>query len=258
MIFYGKSDVGVVRRENQDSFAIFELLPGVEVAVVCDGMGGYAGGSEASRIAVETFSDMLRELLIPDSPEQKPDLRDQTVRRALKIAASEANRAVWEKAHERPDSRLEGMGTTLCAVITAAGRRGWWINVGDSRVYRISESEMVQVTHDHSYVQQLVDSGDLTADQAVDSPMRNIITRAVGAAPELESDCGSLDLDFEEGNGHGYLMLCSDGLYVCVDRDRILSVVNGTGTVAKKVDLLVNSARRGGGPDNITVILAKF
>lgn len=257
MIFYGKSDVGIVRLENQDSFGIFELLPGVQVAVICDGVGGYAGGSEASRMAVDTFADMLRELLIPDSPEDPADLGEANVRRALKAAAAEANRAVWNKAHEREDGKLEGMGTTLTAVLTDGGDRGWWINVGDSRVYRVSDGELVQITHDHSYVQQLVDSGDLTAEEAAVSPMRNIITRAIGAAPTLESDCGSIDFEFGTDAGR-YLLLCSDGLYGCVNRGTILSIVNGEGTVAKKVDLLVNTARRNGGPDNITVILAQI
>ncbi len=257
MIFYGKSDVGMVRLENQDSFGIFELLPGVRLAVICDGMGGNAGGSEASRIAVDAFADMMRELLIPDSPEDDADLKEATVRRALKTAAAEANSAVWNKAHEREDGRLEGMGTTLTAVLTVGRERGWWVNVGDSRVYIVTRNELIQVSHDHSYVQQLVDSGEMTADQAAGSPMRNIITRAIGSEQTVEADCGSIDFGYVEENG-GYLMLCSDGLYVCVERDKVLSILNGDGSVQKKTEFLVNAARRAGGPDNITVILAEI
>jgi protein phosphatase len=257
MIFYGKSDVGVVRLENQDCFGIFDILPEITLAVICDGMGGNAGGSVASRLALETFADKMRENLIPDSPEEIADLKDQTVRRALRLSAEEANRAVWQKARERQDGKLDGMGTTLTAVLAVGNSYAWWVNVGDSRIYRISGDELLQVTHDHSYVQQLVDIGELTADQAAGSPYRNYITRAIGAEPTVEADVGSIDIVPGYTGERIRLLLCSDGLYGCVGKDKLLSVVNSDEQLSRRAELLVNAARRQGGPDNITVILAE-
>lgn len=257
MIFYGKSDVGVVRTENQDSFGIFELLPGVTLAMVCDGMGGAAGGSVASSLAVETFADMMREVLIPDSPEDRAVLDDRTVKRALTLSAEAANRAVWEKAHEKQDGRLDGMGTTLVGILTVGDERAWYINIGDSRLYFISNEGMWQLSHDHSYVQQMVDNGEMTAEEASASPMRNMITRAIGGDPTVEPDVRSVDFGFPE-DGRRYLLLCSDGLYNGPGEQEIAGIIRGEDSISVKTERLVKAARNAGGQDNITVILVEI
>ena len=257
MIFYGKSDVGVVRAENQDSFGIFELLPGVTLAMVCDGMGGAAGGSVASSLAVETFVDMMREVLIPDSPEDRAILDDRTVKRALMLSAEAANRAVWEKAHEKQDGRLAGMGTTLIGILTVGNERAWYINIGDSRLYSVNGEGMWQLSHDHSYVQQMVDNGEMTAEEAAASPMRNMITRAIGGEETVEADIRTVDLGFPE-DGRRFLLLCSDGLYNGPDAETILNIVQGEDSLSVKTERLVKAARNAGGQDNITVILVEI
>lgn len=257
MIFYGKSDVGVERTENQDNFGIFELLPGVTLAMVCDGMGGCAGGSLASSLAVEAFADMMRETLIPDRPEDRAVLDDRSVKRALTLSAEAANRAVWEKAHEKQDGRLDGMGTTLIGILTVGDERAWYINIGDSRLYYISDAETRQISHDHSYVQQMVDSGEMTPEAAAQSPMRNMITRAVGGEPTVEADVRTVDLGFPE-DGRRFLLLCSDGLYIGPGEEEITAIVLGEEPLSVKTERLVRAANKAGGQDNVTVILVEL
>jgi len=257
MVFYGKSDVGVLRDENQDSFAITELMPGVKLAVVCDGMGGYNGGSLASGLAIEAFTDMMREALIPDSPEERAVLDGGTVKRALELSALAANKAVWEKSHEKQDGKLDGMGTTLVAVLAVGNESAWFANIGDSRLYYISEASMVQLSHDHSLVQQMVDSGELSAEEAQNSPVRNMITRAIGSEETVVPDTKTVYLGGPE-EGRRFLLLCSDGLYVCLTPEQISNIVLSDDTVNIKTERLVKAARNSGGPDNITVILAEI
>ena len=257
MKFYGKSDVGIIRHENQDSFGIYSLLPGVTLCVVCDGMGGYAGGSLASKTALEAFVAMMRETLIPDNPAAVPDLSERSVRNALTASADAANYAVFSKAREKEDGSLNGMGTTLNAVLITDSGFAWSVNVGDSRLYRVFSDRLTQLTRDHSMVQEMVDKGAITAEDATHSPIRNIITRAVGVDTYVDADIIGVDTSPENGEA-GYLMICSDGLYTCVPAEKILSVLSSGNTIAKKADRLVSAARKAGGPDNITVLLIEL
>lgn len=256
MLFYGKSEVGAVRRENQDCFGIFELLPGVTLALICDGMGGNAGGSVASRLAIDTFADMMRETLIPDDPLERAILNDKTIRRSLKISCEVANKAVWDRA-AASEGKLEGMGTTLVGILTVGNESAWSINVGDSRLYMLDNNGMRQLTHDHSYVQKMVDDGIMSQEEAAVSPMRNIITRAVGTDVVIEPDIRSINLGFP-GDGRRRLLLCSDGLYVCVDGESIYNTVMGQGTLQEKSEHLFTLAAQGGAPDNVTIILTEI
>jgi protein phosphatase len=255
MRFYGKSDVGQVRSENQDRFGIFELLPGVTLCVICDGMGGNAGGSVASGLAIDAFTDMMREVIIPDSPEAVPEISDRTVREALREAVRAANRAVWEKARES-NGRFDGMGTTLVALLMSEEGRAWAVNVGDSRIYRVLPDRLISLTRDHSYVQQLVDAGTLSREEARTSPDRNIITKAVGTAVFVEGDVTAVDLEPIDGY-RGLFLLCSDGLYSCLDDGAIIAAASGARSLSEMADRLVESANEAGGPDNITVIIAE-
>lgn len=255
MKFYGKSDVGIVRSENQDCFGIYELLPGVTLCVICDGMGGNAGGSIASRLAIDAFSDMMREMIIPDSPEAAPDLSDRNVRGALREAVRAANMSVREKAKESA-GKLDGMGTTLVALLMTSGGYAWAVNVGDSRLYRLLPDRLIRLTRDHSYVQQLVDAGTLSQEEARLSPDRNIITKAIGVSGYIEGDVAAVDLSPIDGY-RGLFLLCSDGLYSVLDDSSVLSAASAARDLPEMADRLVESAKEAGGYDNITVIIAE-
>lgn len=257
MKFYGKTDVGLRRTENQDCFGIYEILPGVTLLAVCDGMGGMAGGAIASRLALDTFVQSMREHILPDNPEDEPDLGSVGLRFSLSASASEANRAVWKEADES-NGKLEGMGTTLVALLVVENTLAYSLNIGDSRMYLITKDEIKQLTKDHSYVQQLIDLGQLTYEEAKDFPMRNVITRAVGIDGDVVADISSLDPAPGTPDAPRYILLCSDGLCGVVADEDIAEMVRAEGTLKDKADLLVNAARDAGGPDNITVVLAEL
>lgn len=257
MKFYGKTDVGICRTENQDCFGIFEILPGVTLLAVCDGMGGMAGGATASRIALDTFAQSMREHIIPDNPEDEPELGSVNLRFALSASAAEANRAVREEA-EDSRGKLEGMGTTLVALLVIENTLIYSLNIGDSRLYEITNDGIEQLTKDHSYVQHLIDIGKLTYEEAKSSPVRNIITRAVGIDDEVEADIRSLSPAPGTADAPRRLLLCSDGLCGVVSDETIADIVREEGTLQRKTEALVTAARDAGGPDNITVVLAEL
>ncbi len=257
MKFYGKTDVGIRRTENQDCFGIYEILPGVTLLAVCDGMGGMAGGATAARIALDTFVQSMREHIIPEEPEDEPDLGSVGLRFSLSASASEANRAVWKEAEESR-GKLEGMGTTLVALLVVENTLIYSLNIGDSRLYEITNNKTEQLTKDHSYVQHLIDIGELTYEEAKTSPVRNIITRAVGIDGDVVADIRSLNPAPGTPDSPRYLLLCSDGLSGVVSDSDIAELVLKEGTLKDKTDSLVNAAREAGGPDNITVVLAEL
>lgn len=257
MKFYGKTDVGISRTENQDCFGIYEILPGVTLLAVCDGMGGMAGGAIASRLALDTFVQSMREHILPDNPEDEPDLGSVGLRFSLSASASEANRAVWKEADES-GGKLEGMGTTLVALLVVENTLAYSLNIGDSRMYEITNEKIEQLTKDHSYVQQLIDLGQLTYEEAKDFPMRNVITRAVGIDGDVAADIHSLNPAPGTPEAPRFILLCSDGLCGVVSDDDVAEMVRAEGSLKEKADRLVNAARNAGGPDNITVVLAEL
>lgn len=257
MKFYGKTDVGVCRTENQDCFGIYEILPDVTLLAVCDGMGGMAGGATASRLALDTFVSSMREHIIPDNPEDEPDLGSVGLRFSLSASASEANRAVWEEA-EDSKGKLEGMGTTLVALLVVDNTLIYSLNIGDSRCYEITKDKIEQITKDHSYVQYLIDLGKITYEEAKESPVRNVITRAVGIDDDVIADIKSLNPAPGTADEPRYLLLCSDGLTTVVSDDKIAELVRSGNDLKEKTDALVAAARDAGGPDNITVVLAEL
>jgi len=257
MKFYGKTDVGVSRTENQDCFGIYEIIPGVTLLAVCDGMGGMAGGAVASRLALDTFVQSMREHIIPDNPEDEPDLGSVGLRFSLSASASEANRAVWQEA-EDSRGKLEGMGTTLVALLVVESTLIYSLNIGDSRLYEITADKIEQITKDHSYVQHLLDLGKITYEEAQTSPVRNIITRAVGIEDDVVADIKSLNPAPGTPSAPRWLLLCSDGLSGVVSDEEIAELVREGETLQKKTESLVAAARAAGGPDNITVVLAEL
>lgn len=252
MLFYGKTDVGRRRAVNQDNFIIRKYSDDVLAAVVCDGMGGANGGNVASSIAVDSFMKELDEYESAHPSffgESEEDILD-----CLSAAVTAANRAVYKLGSS--DVSLSGMGTTLVACIIS-GEKIYVVNVGDSRLYLAAsadaDGEIEQVTHDHSYVQALIDFGTLSPEDAKHSKMKNMITRAVGTGKTVEADLFVHDM--KPGT---YAVLCSDGLTNHVEPEEICGIVReiGTdGTVESACEALIECANSRGGFDNITAVI---
>ncbi len=235
----GKTDVGLRRHENQDTFAV-EQGEKLLIAVVCDGMGGAEGGQIASSLAVETFMKEIRALL-------RADMTAGQLRELASFCVAKANTAVYQRALQEP--AYQGMGTTLVSAV--AGERDAVIcNVGDSRAYLIHNGEMMRITHDHSVVQTLVENGDITAEEARTHPNRNLITRALG--PDETTLCDAFDVSFAHGDK---ILLCSDGLVVTATDEEICRIVCADKRAEEKLDDLIALAKAQGAPDNVTAVL---
>lgn len=222
-----RSDVGLVRGHNEDSFLVQD-----PVFAVCDGVGGHAAGEVASAIAVRTISQL--------APDTADDAR-------LGAAIEEANSAIISAAQS--GQGRDGMGCTASAVVIDGSRMAV-AHVGDSRVYLLSGGVLVRITHDHSYVEELVDAGEITADEARVHPSRSIITRALGSDPDMYADHFTLDV-----HAGDRIIICSDGLSSMVPDAKIESVAISCATPQAAADALVSAALEGGGHDNVTVIV---
>lgn len=237
--FCGKTDVGLKRDNNQDCFLIRELGENIILMVVCDGMGGAAGGSEASTVAAEVFAEYVC-----------GNFENTECRSKLLLDAQiKANDAVCDKA--QTVSGLDGMGTTIVAALYD-GEKYTCLWVGDSRIYALTKGVIKQISHDHSFVQALVDSGNITSEEAKNHPNRNIITKAIGTSRNIEGDV----CEFPDSELDG-ILLCSDGLCGYVEEDRICDICNNENDAEKCVEKLVAAANDVGGTDNITVIVHK-
>ncbi|MBR3439863.1 MAG: Stp1/IreP family PP2C-type Ser/Thr phosphatase [Clostridia bacterium] len=235
-----KTDVGSVRKQNQDSYAVGEVSDGVSWAVVCDGMGGAAGGAVASTMAVQMISEKIYAV-------RREMLTESFIRSILVSTIENANTNIYDYSRSNPE--LTGMGTTAVAVITVDDK-AYIAHVGDSRAYKLSANgELTQITTDHSMVQQLVEMGDITPQQARIHPERNIITRAVGVDEKVR-----VDFTCEEFNTGEILLICSDGLSGYVEDSEIAKIVYNE-DFRECADRLVNLAVENGGGDNITVVL---
>ncbi len=237
---WGMTDKGIVRRENQDSCA-YEIIEdsGLAWGVVCDGMGGAKAGDVASKMAVETFCTHLEQLKDLEGPPPAEDL--------LLAAAEDANRVVYLKAVT--DADCVGMGTTMVGLILR-GTALWVVNVGDSRAYHINGQAIRRITRDHSVVEELVEKGDLTPEQARVHPQKNLITRALGTSRRVKADL------FAETVAEGdWLLLCSDGLINEVTDQEIHQEILAGGTPEEICRRLVERTLASGAPDNVTVVL---
>ena len=245
------SNVGRVRPVDEDSILAVEMRTAFLseprtrlLLIVADGMGGHLRGEVASRIAVQTVARTLLPLLTSEQ-----DLPRITYHNALLAAVNDANRAIIAEGRAHPE--CEGMGTTLSLAI-ADGRDLHVANAGDSRVYIINAREIFQVTRDHSLVQELIDRGELAPEEARHHPRKNVITMALGVYAEVTPDIGCLTM--EPGDS---VLLCCDGLINHVEDVDIQRVVVQTSDPQTACEILVNLANRGGGTDNISVIVAR-
>ncbi len=238
------TDVGRKRSGNEDCHALWESdEPGRHVAdaliVVCDGMGGSNAGEVASRMTVDAVVRRFAEDGGDDPGE------------ALTQALQAANAEVWQHTRSRPD--LEGMGTT-CVALAIRGDEAVVAHVGDSRAYLLRGGRLRQLTQDHSLVAQLVARHQLTPEEARHDPRRNVVTRSVGIAPDLEVELTRLDEPLRPGDT---LLLCSDGLHGQVVESELARLASGE-SLHRACEQLIDLANQRGGPDNITVALARL
>jgi len=230
-----RSDQGRVRTSNEDSFVANARK---RLFLVADGMGGHAAGEIASRITAEKVEEIVSAAAPGSSME---DL--------LQLAVHGANEAVQEA--QKIQAECRGMGSTL-TVLTFSDDRYYVAQVGDSRAYLLRNGRLTQLTQDHSLVWPLYKSGVITKDDISRNPRKNLITRSIGTQPEVEAD-----LQNGEAMTGDLFLLCSDGLTDVLSDDEIARILsNGKGDPQKLTDLLVAAANMGGGPDNITTLIA--
>ena len=245
------SNVGKVRRVDEDSLLAMEIQTAYLseprtrlLLMVADGMGGHRRGDVASRIAVRAVARTILPLLTTQE-----DIPRGTYDRELRAAVGQANQDIFAEAERHPE--CEGMGTTLSLAIVD-GRNLYVANVGDSRTYVINDREIFQVTRDHSLVQEMVDRGELSPDEARHHPRKNVITMALGVYDEVAADVGCLTT--EPGD---MVLVCCDGLINHVEDDDIQRVVVEASDPQAACEILVALANKGGGTDNISVIIAR-
>lgn len=236
---WGITNVGLVRSENQDAYAAFEV-ENCTAAVVCDGMGGTNGGRVASALAVARFEQELKNNV-------RSDMTAQQLQYVMLSAIACANDDIRREAERNADYRH--MGTTLVCVL-ARQDMALIGNIGDSRAYHITSEGIRQISRDHSVVENMVAKGDLTPLEARSHPNRNLITRALG--PDVHAQADVFTLTWKRGE---YILLCSDGLVNTVSDQEMLFEVLHDGDVDRCLEQLLDISLRRGAPDNVTAVL---
>ncbi len=240
MTVWGYTDVGQVRQNNQDSFYTEILEDGQALCVVCDGMGGAKAGNVASKLASNSFVEHAKSIL-------RPGIKSKDIEEIMVDSLSAANQSVNDMAVS--DAFYKGMGTTLVAAITAQDGVVI-INVGDSRAYLINKEDIVRITRDHSVVEDMVEMGKLTAEEAKEHPGKNLITRAVGTDETVSGDVYTVAAEPGE-----FVFMCTDGLTNLVSDQEILYEVLYGGELEECCQRLTEIANSRGGYDNITAVL---
>ncbi len=233
-LFTGLTDPGLVRSANQDSYYID---PTGRFFIVADGMGGHAGGQEASRIAVEAMQVYLEDNW--DSAESSSAL--------LETAFLKANRAILQDQSTHPERA--DMGTTA-VVILFRGEESWCAHVGDSRLYRLRGAKLEQITEDHTWVARALKMGDLNIDQARVHPWRHVLSQCLG-----REDVRQIEVQFVDVQAGDRLLLCSDGLTEELSDHLIASHLKSIRVCEKAAAALISAAKDNGGRDNITVVI---
>lgn len=233
--FTGASDPGLIRSNNQD---FYYIDPNGRFFIVADGMGGHAGGEEASRIASEEIKSYL--LANWDSEKSSENL--------LEEALAKANQAILRDQENHPERA--DMGTTIVVVTFRNGETPWRAHVGDSRLYRLLESQLEQMTQDHTWVARAIQFGDITAEEERMHPFRHVLSQCLG-----REDLQEFDIQPLEVKSGDRLLLCSDGLTEELMDEKITACLNETLTLDKAAMSLIQAAKDQGGHDNITVVL---
>lgn len=232
------SDIGKTRQSNQDFYSVKQIEKDLTFVAVCDGMGGVSGGNIASASAVKVIAESILENV-------NANLNDEEIKNAMLKSIENANGFIYSSSSSNPE--LAGMGTTcVCAIINK--NKVHLANVGDSRAYFISDDSIFQITKDHSIVQEMLDSGKITENEAVNHPRKNIITRAIGVSKEIKIDYYELEI-----NKNDIIFICTDGFSNYASNENILTLAKES----KFEDLArnaINFANEAGGQDNITVV----
>lgn len=241
MVGFASSDIGKAREINQDYYSIPKPEDSLQLFILADGMGGYNGGEIASSLATASAKSYI------ENNFDKIEHNKEAILELIKNAIEYANMVVFEKSKQEPN--LEGMGTTLdiCFIYNNKVYVG---HVGDSRIYRIRGEIIRKLTKDHSYVQQLVEDGKITREEAEHHPKKNMLLKALGCTSMVEPDLRARNI--ETGD---ILLMCSDGLTNMVEEKEIYRVVRENPETAAQV--LVELANAAGGYDNITVVIIK-
>lgn len=235
-----RSDVGLMRMVNEDRAAAVPEYNGYSLAIVADGMGGHQAGDTASQMAIETVQEQLQAFL-------KPGLDAKARAEAIEQAVLAANKRIYQEALDK--EHLKGMGTTV--VVAVADTHDLIIgNIGDSRAYLLQPEGMEQLTEDHSFVNVLVKSGQLSQEEADHHPRRNYLTRALGTDEEV-----AVDIVHRSWQSDNIVMLCSDGLSGAVSQPLMESILRSDADLSGKAQQLIDEALKAGGDDNITVVL---
>ena len=237
LLYAARTDVGMIRSGNEDNFAV-DANGARGIFIVADGMGGHAAGEVASEMAVQ----IVQRELAPVA-----DLEGEEVAKLVGGTLKKANRAIHDRTLTEVDK--QGMGTTA-SVLLISGARYLIGQVGDSRIYLMRDGTLSQITKDHSYVQEQVDAGFLTPEQARYHPYSNVITRCVGASPDVEPDVYR-----GEARTGDLFLVASDGLTGMVDDRRLGQLLGSRAEPERKVQALISEANGRGGLDNITAII---
>ena len=240
MKYWGITDPGCVRTQNQDTYQWEVLNRNTLLCVVCDGMGGAKSGNVASSLAVDVFVQEVKRTW-------KSDMNQEEIDQMLQGAVKLANFTVLDQSKQFDE--FSGMGTTLVAALVH-GKNVTIANVGDSRCYCVDKSGVQLLTTDHSVVQLMIQRGELTPEQARSFPGKNLITRAIGTETVVVADLFHKKL--ESGN---CLLLCTDGLSNTVDEQEILFEILHEGIMENACQRLLDISKRRGAPDNVTCVL---
>ena len=240
MQYWGLTDPGCARAQNQDAYQIEQLDKNTLLCVVCDGMGGAKSGNVASSLSVDVFTQEIKGTWTADMDQER---LDQMLHSAVKLT----NFAVHDQAQQFEE--FTGMGTTLVAVLVR-GKQVTVVNVGDSRAYVINQDDVKQLTEDHSLVQLMVKKGELTKEQARSYPGKNLITRAIGTEPIVEPD-----IFHHKAERGDCLLLCTDGLSNIIDEQEMLFEVVHGDDQQQCCQRLLDIAKNRGAPDNVTSVL---
>ncbi len=239
MKFFAKTDIGLVRSTNEDTFTYIVKDENNFIAFVCDGMGGHLGGSYASSKTVDFINEAYNKL-----DTSKP-LKNVGV--WLFDTLQQANEFIFEQSLN--NENLKGMGTTVSGVIMFNGEL-YYAHIGDSRIYVYSERELQQITTDHTYVNTLLLNGLITLKQAQKHPKRHVLTNALGIKRKVSVDIGQIRL-----NEHENILICSDGLHNMIDGKKLIKLLNEKVDIESKGNLIIDKALSNGGLDNITFVL---
>lgn len=241
MIVQGLTDIGLIRKTNQDSYFISKDIE-FPLFVVADGMGGHNAGNIASNMAVDIIKDSFKY--------NKGLNTEKNVVNTIRKSIKKANHEIYKESLR--DSKYSGMGTTV-TLAYLLDEKIYIGHVGDSRAYYIDNIDIEQITEDHSLVNELIKDGSITREQGDKHPRKNAITRAVGTSDKLQ-----VDIYIKKYKENDNLLISSDGLTDMVKDREIFEIVNGNNNIMKKSKDMVKMAKSNGGLDNITIILVKF